>query len=292
MATILITGGNGFVAGYLKKICTRDKVILADKKRDKGIVALDITQLPQVESLIKKYQPDEIYHLAAISTQKFKDKKTIEKVNVQGSLNVLRACQKYSPQAKILLVSTGYVYGNCKKPAKETKKPNPKGLYAQSKLKMEQEALKKFPDLKIYISRSFNHSGAGQPLGFFFPDLAKKVLDYKNKKTSELEIFNGEEKRDFLHVKDVVRAYRLILKRGKPRQVYNVASGKAYKIEDITAQMIKKAGLKNPKIIKKQRPSDVKILVGDNSKLKSLLWKPKFQISKIISDVLKWSSRS
>lgn len=284
---ILITGGNGFVAGYLKKICARDKVILADKKRGKGIVALDITQLAQVGRLIKKYQPEEIYHLAAISTQKFKDKKTIEKVNVQGSLNILRACQKYSPETKILLVSTGYVYGNCQKPAKETKKPNPQGLYAQSKLKMEREALKKFPDLKIYISRSFNHSGAGQPLGFFFPDLAKRISDYKKSKLNELEIFNGEEKRDFLHVKDVIKAYRLILKCGKPRQIYNVASGKAYKIKDITAQMIKKAHLKNPKILPKEKPSDVKVLVGNNSKLKSLLWKPKFQISKIISDVLK-----
>jgi len=288
MATILITGGGGFVAGHLKKEFTgADKVILADKKRGREVVALDITQPTQVERFIKKYRPDEIYHLAAISTQKFKDKKTIEKVNVQGSLNLLKAVRKYSPETKILLVSTGYVYGNCRKPAKETKKTNPQGPYAQSKLKMEREALKKFPKLKIYIVRSFNHSGAGQALGFFFPDLAKRISDYKKGKIAELEIFNGEEKRDFLHVKDVVRAYRVILKLGKPRQIYNVASGKAYKIKDITGQMIKKARLKKPRMVRKEKLSDVKVLVGHNSKLKALGWKPRYQVSKIISDTLK-----
>jgi GDP-4-dehydro-6-deoxy-D-mannose reductase len=287
MATVLITGANGFVAKYLKReFSLRDKVILTDVKSGQGIVSLDITKKNQVEKIIKDYCPDEIYHLAAIASPRIEDSSLVKKVNVTGTLNVLEAVRKFCPKTKVLLVSSGYVYGNCLVPAKETSPVHPEGSYAKSKLEMEREALKKFPDLNIYIARSFTHSGKGQGPGYFFPDMAKKIKAAKKDESPEVEVYNPQNKRDFSHVQDVVRAYRLILEKGVPREIYNVCSGKTYRVLDVFNDMAKKAGLKDF-AVKKIKHGIVLDLKGDNKKLKELGFKPKHEVLKIIDDVIK-----
>ena len=284
MSKILITGGAGFVAPYLKKTLGSQEVTLTDLV-GRGIIECDLTDPAQANSLIRKVRPDEVYHLAAISSPKNEDRAKVMKINVGGTLNLLRAIKKFSPQAKVLLVSTGYVYGNCQKAA-ESDRPNAREPYAQSKLKMEQEALGKFPELKIYIARAFNHSGSGQQLGFFFPDLAKKINEAKKSGSKTIEVINPDSARDFMHVKDTVAAYKLILAKGRAGEIYNVATGKKYKIIDLVARMLKAADLKNTKISRKEKKG-VMSLVGSNERLKRLGFKPKHSIDDVISDQIK-----
>ncbi|MDH4359064.1 MAG: GDP-mannose 4,6-dehydratase [Candidatus Berkelbacteria bacterium] len=281
---ILITGGGGFVGPYLKKILTGQDVVMTDLG-GRGVLTCDITKQDQVDKLIKKVRPDEIYHLAAISSTRDKDSAKIMKINVTGSLNLLRSAQKFSPKAKILLVSTAYVYGETKKAAKEDSPTRAQGAYAQSKLEMEQKALKQFPNLSITIARSFNHSGADQRLGFFFPDLAARIKEIKANKEKSIEVINPDSVRDFMHVKDTVAAYKLIMRKGKKSEVYNVSSGKKYKIVDLVKKMLKAAGLANIKIIPVLK-SGLMSLYGSNSKLRKLGFKPKYSVDKIISDLI------
>lgn len=281
---ILITGASGFVGQYLaNELKETGTLFLTDVKKSRGIIPLDITRSSEVGKIIKKFKPDEIYHLAAISSPQVKDKALVEKVNVTGTLNILQGVRKFAPQAKVLLVSSGYVYGNCKKPATEKTPPRPNGLYAKSKLKMEREALKKFPDLNIYIARPFTHSGKGQPLGLFFPDMARKIAIARGQRDPEVEVYNPQTKRDFTHVKDVVRAYKIIIKKGVRGEIYNICLGKSYEILDLVKKMAKRSGLLSYKI-KKIKHGIVLDLMGDNAKIKKLGWRAKFDVEKIIDD--------
>jgi GDP-4-dehydro-6-deoxy-D-mannose reductase len=285
--TILVTGAGGFVGKHLvRELKGSGELILTDAKKSRGIISLDITKAGMVDKAINKYRPDEIYHLAAIATQNYPDKKAFKKVNVAGTLNILKACKKHTLEAKILLVSTGYVYGQCNRPATEKTSPNPIGEYAISKIEMEQLAGQKFPDLNIYIARPFNHAGSGQPLGMLFPDLAQRARDYKTGKIKDFTIYNPSDKRDFLHVKDVCRAYKTILKSGKPWEVYNICSGRAYTMRELAQAMIKAAKIKKPKIVTSSRPTHVTILAGTNRKIKSLGWRARLSIETIAQDAL------
>jgi GDP-4-dehydro-6-deoxy-D-mannose reductase len=218
MKRILITGANGFVAKYLKDLFKEDEVFLTDISGDE-VIKCDITNKNDVYALINKTNPDEIYHLAAIASPRNEDRELVMKVNVTGSLNLLEAIREFCPKSKILLVSSGYVYGDCDKAADETALTNPQGIYAESKLEMEKEALEKFPSLHLLIARSFTHSGKGQQKGFFFPDISEKIKLAKQSENPEIEVFNPHNKRDFSHVKDIVRAYKLIVEKGKKGEI-------------------------------------------------------------------------
>lgn len=282
MKKILITGANGFVAKHLKNLFSNDEVFLVDISGN-DVIRCDITDIKAVDALLAKTKPDEIYHLAAIASPRNEDRALVHRVNVDGTLNILSGVKKYCPEAKVLLVSSGYVYGNCLKPATEKSPTNPTGIYAESKLEMEQEAVKQFPDLNIYIARPFTHSGRGQNLGFFFPDMAKKIFEAKKQANPKIEVFNPQTKRDFAHVDDVVSAYKLILEKGVSGEVYNICSGKAYEIHELVRKIAQKAGLRNYDI-KEIVHGVVLDLLGDCSKIQSLGWKTKKGIGDIVSD--------
>jgi len=282
MKRILITGANGFVAKYLKDLFKKDEVFLTDIS-GANVMKCDITSPEQVRDLIKKTKPDEIYHLAAIASPRAEDAGLVSNVNVGGTLNILKAVKKIKPEAKILLVSSGYVYGNCKKPAKETDLANPEGIYAQSKLDMEREALASFADLNIYIARAFTHSGKNQSLGFFFPDMAQKIANAKKIKKPQIEVYNPQTKRDFTHVKDVVAGYKLILEKGSVGEIYNVCSGKSYNILEVFEEMAKQAKLKDYSV-KKVKHGVVLDLLGDNSKITKIGFRTQHSINEIIEE--------
>lgn len=281
---ILISGANGFVGRYLKESLAKDEIYPVDLT-GKGILSCDITDKNAVAKLIGQKLPDQIYHLAAIASPRVKDRELVNSVNVQGTLNILEAVRKFCPKTKVLLVSSGYVYGNCLKPATESSATKPIGVYAESKLEMERQALKKFPDLCIYIARPFTHSGKGQGLGFFFPDMAQKISVAKKETAPVIEVYNPETKRDFSHVKDVVLGYKLIINKGNPGETYNICSGKTYKIIDVVKEMAQKSNL-DRYTIKEIKHGEVLDLAGSNKKISALGFKAKLDIKNIISDFI------
>lgn len=282
MKRILITGANGFVAKYLKDLFKEDEVFLTDISGD-DVIKCDITDKNDVYALINKTNPDEIYHLAAIASPRNEDRELVMKVNVTGTLNLLEAVREFCPKSKILLVSSGYVYGDCNKPADENAPTKPKGIYAESKLEMEKQTLEKFPNLNFVIARSFTHSGKNQQKGFFFPDIAAKIKLAKESGSNEIEVLNPDNKRDFTHVKDVVRAYKLIVEKGKRGEIYNICSGEANEVVAIFEKMAKASGMENYKI-KGVQHGIVLDLVGNCDKLKKLGFKHKYSIDDIIKD--------
>ena len=172
----------------------------------------------------------------------------------------------------------------------ETKPQSP---YAISK-KAQEEMAKVYVNaygLKICMTRSFNHSGAGHQEGFIIPDFAAGIVRIENGQDNELKTGNLTAKRDFTHVKDVVRAYRLIAEKGRPGDVYNVGSGESHSAQEVLDLLISMA--KCDVIVKKDpkrmRPNDTPLVCCNHDKLTNTTgWEPRIRFADIVRDSLQY----
>jgi len=154
-----------------------------------------------------------------------------------------------------------------------------------------------YPDLYIVVSRSFNHTGPGQIDEFVLSSFAKQVADIKLKKIDPVILVgNLEVVRDFSDVRDVVRAYRLLLEEGRAGEIYNVGSGQGYELKSLLDKLIDIAGVKvEVKVDEKMyRPLDVPKLIADISKIKQdTSWSPVYSIDKTLEDLLNyWQNKN
>lgn len=278
---IVVTGSDGFVGRHLIELLKKgnDEIFPLDLKQ------ADITKYSEVKKYLTKIQPNQVYHLAGFASGAGKDKDLIFKINVQGTLNILKALQELKKPVKIILASTAYVYGNTSSCVTENGKIDAKSFYDQSKIKMEEEALKyQSDDIKITITRASNHTGPGQKLGFVVPDFCEQIV--KAKSGDIIEVGNLESKRDFFDVRDCVKAYQLIMKKGESGQIYNIGTGKTTSVQEILEQLIK---ISNKKISykidpKRMRSSDIKKNCVNAVKLRKLGWQPSVSLDKTLKD--------
>lgn len=305
---VLITGISGFVGEYLTKILKehnnnvqifgleRNTIpfkLFPELNKSIQVINCDITDRERIDEIIAKIQPDQVYHLAGFASAAGKDQGLIYDVNVQGSINVLNALKKLNKKPRILLASTAYIYGNTLQPAKEDDKIHPQGPYARSKAEMEKQALRNNDSLEIIISRTVNHSGPGQKLGFVVPDFVSQIAKVHN--NEKILVGNLEAQRDFLDVKDVVEAYLILMKKGISGQIYNVSSGKTISIQKLLEKIIEISGKKVKIKIDptRVRPIDIKINCLDYCKIKKLGWQPKVNFDQTLKNVLQyWQTRS
>lgn len=293
----LITGIGGFVGPYLKKeLEANGYEVFGFERTNAGnfnyIFTGDIRDGERLDEVLKKVQPDEIYHLAGFSSIKksFEFPELVMDINVNGTRNLLESVLKCSTDAKILIVSSSDVYGkplhlpvNESEPLKET------SPYSRSRIEQE-KLVSEFTDLHVVVSRSFNHTGPGQTEVFVLPDFARQVAEIKRGVKDPI-IYTGnlDVIRDFSDVRDVVRAYSLLLKRGQRGEVYNVGSGKGYRLRDLLDIMISYSGL-NIRVVQdsdKLRPVEIMEMIADVSKLKKQIdWSSNYSMDKTIKDLL------
>jgi GDP-4-dehydro-6-deoxy-D-mannose reductase len=261
----------------------------------------DLTDRKKVDEVVSLYKPDRIYHLAAQASVKYSWENPIEtfQTNVFCGIYLLEALKKYCPDCKMLVVCTAEEYGETKSgntdAIREEFNINPSNPYAISKASLDffASTYQKVNNLNIYISRSFNHIGPGQSENFVTSDFAKQIAEIETGlKKPVIYVGNMDVYRDFLDVRDVVRAYKCIIESGRPGQAYNVCSGEKRKISDILDILISCSTQKNISIKvddKKFRPIDLKVIYGDNSKLKKETgWEPAIDINRSLSDILNW----
>jgi len=278
---ILVTGSDGFVGKHLVDLLRKgkDKVFPLDKNQ------ADITNIQAVKKYLTKIKPGQIYHLAGFASGAGKDKDLIFRVNVQGTINILKVLKEIGKPVKILLASTAYVYGNTPKCASENSKTDAKSFYDKSKLKMEKEAESYLNDnIQIVISRATNHIGPGQKLGFVVPDFCSQIA--KAKSGDMILVGNLSSKRDIFDVRDCVRAYKLLMVKGKPGEIYNIGPGRSVSIKEILAKLIRISGKKISYHIdeKRMRPSDIAKNCVNSVKIKKLGWQPKISLEKSLKD--------
>lgn len=304
MKKLLITGAGGFVGNHLLELLVNDYFIIgldrqAPKHFSENIVhhEVDITNSNEIDQVISKYQPDVIFHLAAIAQSWVKDSTLLYNVNLLGTLNIFQSVlniKSYSP--KIIYVSSAEVYGKTSNPEKITENEllNPINLYAVTKLASDRLAYQfsQSQKLNTVILRPFNHTGPGQSLGFFVTDMASQIAKLEKEDSGHLFTGNLDSVRDFTDVRDVVKAYKLIIeKEFAPGEVFNICSGKGYKMANVLQLLLShsKKPIEAKKDPEKLRPSDIPIFIGDNTKLtKQTGWKPEIPLEKTFEEVLEY----
>lgn len=300
MKKALITGSQGFVGHYLREELENNgyNVTGLDIQAGENVIVADLLDTNAVQSMIEDIQPDVIFHLAGqANVAKSWDipQKTVE-LNVVAAINLMEAVHKVRPESRIVLIGSSDQYGNLGEAGKlvsETLAMNPQTPYAVSKKAQEEMAnvYVKAYGLKISMTRSFNHAGAGQGKGFLIPDFASGIVAVERGEQTCLKVGNLTAKRDFTHVKDVVCAYRLIAEKGHIGEVYNVGSGITYSAQEILDKLcsISKCQINVEQDPKKMRPSDTPVVCCNNQKLiKDTGWQPKISMGEILAEVIEY----
>ena len=292
-----ITGGRGFVGPWLCRHleAAGDTVTVADAD-------VDVTDVAAVTEAIGAACPAALYHLAAQSSvhSSWEDPGATYEVNVLGTVNVLAAVRRVAPTARVLLVSSAEVYGAVapeELPVTETAPFRPATPYAASKAAAEMAALQAHygADLDVIRVRPFNHTGPGQAPRFFVASMAEQIVAASGNGTGEVRAGNLTVGRDFCDVRDVVRAYRLLVTRGRSGEVYNVCSGRSVTLAQVVRMLLDLNGsdLAVTTDPERLRPVDMPNLCGDPRRLQATTgWAPEFSLEDTLADVLTyWRGR-
>lgn len=310
---ILITGATGFVGSHLVEYClTKRSVRLygtflhGAPPKKKGIVFLkcDLSKKNQLRSVLAKTKPNVIFHLAGqsrVSLSWASPEKTVLH-NIASDLNLFEAAKELGLDAVIVTAGSSEEYGltfASELPIKETNPLRPMSPYAVSKIAQEKLAFQyhKTYGMKTVLVRCFNTEGPGRPEEFVTSAFAKQIaLIEKKKQKPVMKVGNLEARRDFTDVRDVARAYWLAAHECKFGEPYNVCSGKARPVAAVLETLIRLSTVKNIKVVKdvkKMRPSDIPVTVGDNKKFKNQTgWKPQISFETTMEDLLNyWRAR-
>lgn len=309
---VLVTGITGFAGSYLaehllsaKKYDISGTYLLEESlsnveyaKGKLNLIKADLSEEKNVFKIIKDVSPEIIFHLAALASPSNSFNNPIETLtnNISLQVNILEAVRKNNLlDTKILVVSSADIYGLVKKvdlPIDEQTPLMPTSPYSVSKIAQDFLGLTYFLSykLKVIRVRPFNHIGPRQSSHFVVSSFAKQIAEIeKGKRIPTLHVGNLDAKRDFTNVKDMVKAYVLAIEKGKDGDVYNIGSGKSYKISDILSRLIHMSSAKI-KIEKDEtllRPSDNSELICDSSKFIKLTdWKPQISTDTTLKDTL------
>jgi len=296
----LITGSEGFVGKYLRAelAAAGYEVMGVDLCDGDGVIAADLLDPAATEAVLKQVMPQVIFHLAGQADvgKSWKIPQKTFEINVIAAINLMEGIRKVCPEASLVIVGSSDEYGNLREAGvsvNEETPMRPMNPYAISKDAQEKlgKAYVKAYGMKVCMTRSFNHGGAGQRTGFMIPDFAQGIVRVERGESEAVSVGNLASKRDFTHVKDIVRAYRLIAERGTPGEVYNVGSGKTYSAGDVLDKMIALARCPIPvrPDPARMRPSDTPVICCDNGKLRNDTgWEPEHSLEEILEDTLEY----
>ena len=295
----LITGGRGFVGTWLAEHLSElgDEVVRIDQE-------VEITDPDALLAAVRAAAPDAIYHLAALTHvgQSWDEPLRVLEVNVIGTAALLAAARECGTDPRVLVTSSAEVYGPVtdpdRLPLREGSPTAPLTPYAASKLAAEAVVTQAVlgHGQQVITVRPFNHVGPGQAPSFAVSALAKRIVDAERSGARSIPVGNLSARRDFTDVRDVVRAYRLLVESAPAGEVYNVCSGRDVSIDEIAHSLIALAGSPleletDPSLV---RAVEVPVLRGDPAKLHDATgWKPEISLEQTLADVMSfWRDRA
>jgi GDP-4-dehydro-6-deoxy-D-mannose reductase len=316
----LITGASGFVANYLARELSASGWHVDGSSFDpegksewvrrtgdgfSGRFDADVADASAMRSVLTASAPDAVFHLAGVSsvTSAERDPESAFAVNCVGAVVLLREIvafrEKTGKDPVCLVVGSAEQYGKHARssiPLSEEASQRPVTVYAASKCAQEIAALQMYRahHLKVICVRAFTHSGPGQGAAFLLPSLIRRAAALAGKINAELPVGNTSPVRDYLHVEDVVRAYRLLVERGAAGEVYNVCSGTGLSVEQMARKILARLGVSA--VLKERadlvRPVDIPVLIGDNTKLsRATGWRPTKSFDELIEDLVLAASK-
>lgn len=312
---VLITGITGFAGSHLAEYILGDHAdvelygIMRWRSRTENIEAIknriellecDLRDATSVKQVMARLRPDKIFHLAAQSFVPSSWNAPAESLttNIIGQLNIFEAVRELQIEPWIQLACSSEEYGlvlEDELPIKETNPLRPLSPYAVSKVGQDYLGYQYFKSfgLKVVRTRGFNHDGPRRGEVFVSSNFAKQLMEVRQgKRPPVIYVGNLEARRDFTDVRDMVRGYWLSLEGGcEPGEVYNICSGKDYSIQEVLDRLIELSGVevKIEQDPARLRPSDVPVLLGDNSKFrKATGWEPKIPYDQTLADMLSY----
>lgn len=305
---VLITGAGGFVGHHLSahigSVQPKARIIgttlfpsesvhraVNDQRR------IDLKDYAKVHSLLAECRPDAIYHLAAQAfvPRSFEDPWETLENNIRAQLNIIKACLELDIQPRMLIVSSAEIYGAVmprQLPMSEEAAIRPTNPYSVSKVAQDLLGLQYFLShgLPIMRARPFNHIGPGQNERFVAPAFAQQIAAIEaGKSDAVIYVGNLEAKRDFTDVRDIARAYHLIVETGAAGEAYNIASGMAHSIRHLLDTLLALSEIEIDVRVDpaRLRPVDVPEIRGAASKLsRDTGWKPEYTFEATLRDVL------
>lgn len=260
----------------------------------------DLTRPEETIAVIAEWKPRGLFHLAAQSSaaRSFERPRETFETNLFGSLNILEAVRALRGSSeepvRVLSVGSAEEYGRKSQeemPLTEESSVEPVSPYAVSKAAQSMLMLqyRAAYGIDAVVTRSFGHTGPGQPDRFVLPSFARQCAAIKaGSREPKIKVGNLDVTRDFLDVRDVVRAYRLLFEKGKGGNIYNVCRGEGVALHDALDFLKGMTGLDvevetDPALF---RPADVPVLVGDNGKLRSDAgWSPSISTEEMLTDL-------
>jgi GDP-4-dehydro-6-deoxy-D-mannose reductase len=317
----LITGITGFAAAHLSQrllaggndvFGTTHQVPACGKEAWPGarhvplppdrvaVVALD--DAAGLTEIIRRVQPDGLFHLAALSSvpASFAAAEETYRVNLLGSLKVFGAVRDAAAQCRVVWVGSSDAYGlveDAELPITETNAFRPLSPYAVSKAAADLAAYQwsRVHGLDVVRLRPFSHTGPGQAAHFVCSDFARQIAEVECGRRSRLDAGNLDVVRDFTDVRDVVNAYVLAWERGGSGEAYNVCSGTARTPRQILGDLMRLSGAYAPLSVQpaRQRTVDAPVLVGSAAKLRRATnWSPAINWEDTLRDLLdEWRAR-
>jgi GDP-4-dehydro-6-deoxy-D-mannose reductase len=284
---VLVTGPGGFVGTHLR--AELDDAFLPYDE--------DVLDLASLTTTLREARPDAVVHLAALSSvaESWGDVTEVWRTNVLGTVNVVEALRAEAPQARLLFVSSGEVYGRAPLvPTPEESPIDPVSPYGASKAAAEL-ACRQARDLDVVVARSFPHVGPGQNERFSVASWAAQLARLRGEGGGTLLVGDLDVERDLTDVRDVCRAYRLMLDRALPAGTYNVASGRAVPLKRVLELLVEAAGV--PVTVERDpsrlRPAEVRVVAGDASRLRAATgWEPSIPLERTVADVLEAAQRT
>ena len=308
---VLVTGIAGFAGSHLAEHlleATDAEVHGVIHRADRRIQHLrdrltlhkgDLRNGLWVSELVQRVAPDYVLHLAAWSDVggSWRQPWTAYELNIQCQLNLLEALCRWQPACRTLIVTSNEVYGLIQPadlPVDEATPFNPSSPYGVSKIVQDMMALQywnshRLPTLRV---RSFNHIGPGQSDDFAASAFARQLAEIEaGLRPAVVTVGNLEAQRDFTDVRDVVRAYWLVMTVGEAGAVYNVGSGHVHPVRWLldTLLSLSSATVELTVDPARLRPSDVPISVCDSSRLRQATgWQPRIDLRDSLRDLLEF----
>ena len=266
-----------------------------------AVDGIDIADAEPVMEAVMGAKPTAVYHLAGAADVggSWTAPRETFMANALGTLNVLEAARAAGVE-RVLAVTSADVYGRVTEdelPLDEDQPLRPVSPYAASKVAADALAQQAWLGhrLPVVRVRAFNHLGPGQSDRFVAPSLAARIARNERQGGDEVPIGNMTPLRDVTDVRDVVRAYRLLMERGEPGAVYNVCRGRAVSVKEIAEELLAMAARPMHLVVDQslQRPVDIPVLVGDNGALRAATgWEPTIPLETTLADVLAdWRAR-
>lgn len=312
----LITGANGFIGGHMAEaLLAEGGHVLAgigksaawpEACRHLGehipLTALELSNTAGIESLLRAFQPDWIFHFAGYANtgRSFKEPDLCWADNVDGTRSLYRAVQASGLAPRILFVSTGLVYGEPRSGSAfdETPEFRPASPYAASKAAADalsfQMAMQ--PGLDIVRVRLFNQIGPRQSADYAIANFARQIAAIEAGAPPLLETGDLAAQRDITDVRDIVAAFRLLMQHGERGEAYNAARGETVAIRELLNGLLALARcrIEVRSRVDPARTTDTAVTRADNRKIRAATgWQPRISIQQSLQDILdNWRART